>query len=321
MFMPVSTSQMRVVSSAAAVRNFFPLRKKAAAVARYSCPCWKPLLAPDDKFQILAVRSRLALTNDLLSGEKARAENRVLVPGEDGGSENVKLFVVFQVPDLGRLVVAAGEQLGFHVGQLRRESHRSHAAGMAPQGLEQLALLDVPDADRVVVAAAGQEFAVGRELQGGYARRVALQGIEDRRRRFTIGPVNLVIERLDVLRLPEQDPFVVTGRGNEPAVGREAGGIDGARVALERRFGLLGGGRPDDHRAVLAGGDDPRLLFAFLGGWSKGHGKDPAFMAFEDLGRTRFQVPEDARAIVGTGKQSLAVLGISKAEHGVGVSR
>ena len=108
--MPVVTSQVRVVLSAAAVSRRLPSGKKAAVEARYSCPSSKSCsILPVAKSHILAVRSRLAVTIRLPSREECGGEDGVGVPLQHAALQHANFFVAGDAPELDAVVVAAGE--------------------------------------------------------------------------------------------------------------------------------------------------------------------------------------------------------------------
>ncbi len=110
---PVATSQMRAVLSAAAVSRRLPSGEKAAVDTRYSWPSSKSL-------KHLAGRR----VPDLCGAVAAGGDDPPAVAGECGGKHGVgvslqhaalqhaDLFIARDVPQLDRLVVAAGEDNG-----------------------------------------------------------------------------------------------------------------------------------------------------------------------------------------------------------------
>ena len=93
------------------------------------------------------------------------------------------LAVVLEVPNLDVGVVPAGDQPALNRRRLlrsarmriRHQGDGAYTPGMAAERLVELAGLDVPQADRVVVAGGDQQLAVGGELQGVDGARVTLQ--------------------------------------------------------------------------------------------------------------------------------------------------
>src|SRR5205085_2201344 len=115
---------------------------------------------------------------------------------------------------VGHLITAAS---GEHPAAIRREAHTDYRVGVSLKAAQLLARLEVPETDRVVVAARQSPLAIRREGDAVDFFAMPFQAAN-----FALG-----------LQVPEPDRAVVTSRERVPTVGRQGDTADPAAVARQ----------------------------------------------------------------------------------------
>src|SRR5207237_256147 len=96
------------------------------------------------------------------------AEHGIVMPLEHASTEDPHFLVLGDVPQLGVVIIAAGEQ----VIVAGHEHGGRDAAGMTAERLQKLPRGHIPDANRVVITARDEQLAVARESRAAHTGRM-----------------------------------------------------------------------------------------------------------------------------------------------------